>query len=116
MNDANLTRFDASGKITCLVTVPASMRDLQGPNHIDGHFDAQTIYVVNGQALARPACPAVLDGFTLREMPAPSTLLINDQPHAVTEATVELAFAHPGVYTLRVVCWPYIDGNYTLTR
>lgn len=109
-----LTRYDNSGRIIANHTVPQSMRDIQVGNFLDGHFDSATHYAVDGQAVPRPPCPAVLDGFTLSEVPVPSTLIVNGQSFEVTEAAVELSFSKPGQYNLRIACWPYLDGNFSL--
>lgn len=109
-----LTSYDDNGRIISNHTVPQSMRDIQVGNFLDGHFDSATHYVVGGQAVPRPPCPAVLDGLAFNGMPASSTLVVNGQSFEVTEATVELTFSKPGQYNLRIVCWPYLDGNFSV--
>lgn len=109
-----LTSYDDNGRIISMHTVPQSMRDIQVGNFLDGHFDSATHYVAGGQAAPRPPCPAVLDGRTLKGLPLPAVLHVNGNTYEVTEDTVELAFSTPGQYSLRLVCWPYLDGNFTV--
>lgn len=116
MKMAELSHYDADGRVTAFLTVPESMVDLQMNQVVYGRADPATEYVLDRTIALRPACPAVLDGLTLSGIVVPSTLFINDQPFDITEQTVALTFNHPGTYRLRLVCWPYIDGSFTVER
>jgi len=84
-----------------------------GLPYIEGDYGALH-YVVNGQVLPRPDCPAVLDGSALANVPAGSVIIINGQGYDCPEGgTVELEFDQPGQYTIRVTGWPYLDKEFT---
>lgn len=116
MKMAQLSHYDAQGRITAILTVPESMIDLQMDDVVYGKANAATEYVLDRTITPRPPCPAVLAGSTLSGMPVPSTLFINDKPFAITEDSATLTFANPGVYRLRLVCWPYLDGIFDVEQ
>lgn len=116
MKMIDLSVYDASGRVTAFMTVPDSMVNLQHDNVVHGRVDPATEYVADRTILPRPACPATLAGSTLSGMPVPSTLFINDKPFAITEDSVTLAFPNPGVYHLRLVAWPYLDGHFEVEQ
>jgi hypothetical protein len=62
-------------------------------------------------------CPAVLEGLTLVNLPVPCRIEITDptnetQTYEHDEDAVELEFAHPGEYRVRVLSVPYYPGEY----
>ncbi|MEY2680633.1 MAG: hypothetical protein RL661_864 [Pseudomonadota bacterium] len=80
---------------------------------IEGEYDNRTHYILNGQPTERPASPVTIDGRTLSDVPPGSTLWIDGESYEA-EGDVELDFAMPGTYKLRVVCFPYLDWEYDL--
>jgi hypothetical protein len=81
--------------------------------HVMGAFSSQDYYVVEGEAVERPASPVTIDGRTLSDVPSGSTLWIDGESYEA-EGDVELDFVMPGTYKLRVVCFPYLDWEYDL--
>ncbi|MGG5142813.1 hypothetical protein [Alcaligenes ammonioxydans] len=68
-----------------------------------------------GQARKRQACPATVDGLTLRGVRPGSTITIEGQQYECAEGgDVELSFQYPGTYEITVTRWPYLDGSYTI--
>lgn len=66
-----------------------------------------------GQARKRPACPAVIEGLTLRGVRPGSTITIEGQRYeCIDGGDVELSFQFPGTYDVMVTRWPYLDGRY----
>jgi len=80
--------------------------------YIEGHYSYED-WLENGTVQKRPACPASLNGTTLHDVPANSTIAINDQTYDCEDGgTVELEFDQPGTYHVRITCWPYLDGEF----
>lgn len=75
---------------------------------VEGEYDNRDFYILNGQPTERPASPVTLSDLTLLGVPAGSKLFINWEGYEA-EGDVELEFPLPGVYSLRVECWPYKD-------
>ena len=83
--------------------------DLNSSNpHVMGSYSADDYYVVDGEAVERPASPVTLSDLTLLAVPTGSTLTINGESYDA-EGDVELEFPLSGTYRLRVECWPYKD-------
>jgi hypothetical protein len=99
-------------------TCPESMVTLQkasgyqvatGPATLDRH------YVRAGEIAERPACPAVLRGQLLEQLPVPCDIVINTTSYRCEDASAQLNFSHPGTYQVRVVAFPYLDANFAIT-
>ena len=82
---------------------------------VEGEYDNRQWYILNGQPTERPASPVTLSNLTLQGVPAGSTLLINGEGYEGVEGNVELEFPLPGVYSLRVECFPYKDWEGEVT-
>ena len=80
-----------------------------GVAHAMGCYSAEDYYVVDGEAVERPASPVTLSDLTLLGVPTGSTLTINGERYENVEGDVELEFPLPGTYRLRAECWPYRD-------
>lgn len=106
----NITEYDDTGALTCFRAFSdEETYDLNSSNpHVMGSYSAEDYYVVEGEAVERPASPVTLSYLTLLAVPAGSTLTINGERYSA-EGDVELEFPLPGVYMLRVECWPYKD-------
>lgn len=66
-----------------------------------------------GQARKRQACPATVDGMTLRGVRPGSIIIIEGQQYECAEGgDVELSFQYPGTYEITVTRWPYLEGRY----
>ena len=84
------------------------LASMEGKTYVEGSYSGGTHYVVNGQPTQRPASPVTLDGMTLMDVPAGSTVLLDGQSYPA-EGDVELEFPLPGTYRLRVECFPYLE-------
>lgn len=88
---------------------------LEGMNEVvDGGYNNQTHYISNGQPTKRPASPITIDGMTLMNVPAASTLLIDGDSYEA-EGDVELEFPVQGTYKITVICFPYLDWSTEVT-
>lgn len=111
----NVTEYmQDSGEIRMMLSFPdietyqINMQD--GVGYIEGHHDGNFSYVdvsdTQPSIKARPASPVTRTDLTLLDVPTGSTLYINGERYAA-EGDVELEFPLPGVYSLRVECFPY---------
>jgi hypothetical protein len=87
-----------------------------GGSVVLGEGQPKTHYVKNGQSVARPANPAVLDGVTLKSLPVPCTITLEGVDHECTDDTCELSFSHPGTYPVKVSAWPMLDATFEVTQ
>ena len=67
----------------------------------------------------RSPCPAILDGATLRNLPAPCIVTVTDAAGARTEVAADapelaLEFDFPGSYAIRVRSIPHLDGEFSI--
>lgn len=113
----NISIYEPNGFITAVITADPQTIELNKQTHdlwIDGAWDKNTHYIKNNQALERPACPATLDGLTLRNLPTPCKIVINDKEYDVTDKTVTLEFDYPGKYLIKVIAFPYLYGEFEI--
>ena len=82
--------------------------------HVMGEYRGDEYYIADGEAVERPSSPVTLSDLTLLGVPTGSTLTINGESYEA-EGDVELEFPLPGVYSLRVECFPYRDWEGELT-
>jgi hypothetical protein len=108
---SNVIIYDTNtGKIICVGNlkeweIPATNEILyeNPPEDIGG-----THYVVNGNVLIRPTMPITVAGLVLSDIPANSTLWIDDDSYPCN-GNVTLSFEYPGTYSIRIECFPYSD-------
>lgn len=118
MNSISLYRKD-SGLVFQSVTGTETTLELNKQDDVsigfvEGLYEPGLFYVLGGEAMARPENPATLSGSTLSNVPVPSTIHINNESYPCEESTVELEFAHPGEYRIRVESWPYLDKEFEI--
>lgn len=71
-------------------------------------------YVSAGEVIARPDCPATLEGSQLTGLPVPSVITINGVAYPCEDDSAELEFDQPGSYQVVVSAWPYRDKEFTI--
>ena len=113
-----ITFYLPNGKIDYFLTGEQSVIDTtienSSGNYVQGIWDGETYYVENGQATPRPSNPATLDGLILSNLPVPCQIYINNTMYECDEATVELELTYSGKYKIRVVAFPYLDGEFEI--
>jgi hypothetical protein len=112
---------DATGRILNSAHMPESMFKIQVPpdgcSLVLGLGDPETHYVAGGAVAPRPACPAVLDGMTLTNLPAPCTITLEGVDYACADDTCELSFSHAGAFSVKVTpAWPMLDATFEVTQ
>lgn len=80
---------------------------------VDGEHDPATMYVNNGEAVARPVQATILDGTTLMHLPVPCVIEINGTEYECDDDTAELVFDQHATYNIVVRAWPYQDKEFT---
>lgn len=79
-----------------------------------GFVDRDIHYAPNGNITLRPNMPVKLEGNTLRGVPDGSFIQINNTTYEDCGGDVELEFSAPGTYKVLIICWPYINAEFTL--
>jgi len=74
-----------------------------------------THYVQGGKLVRKTACPAVLDGYVLRELPVPCRVSVDMTTYACEDDTAAIEIDQPGTYTITVRAVPHLDGVFALT-
>lgn len=113
----HISEYDeVTGEITCnRGFADEETYELNNANpHVMGSYPWADYYVVDGEAVERPASPVTLDGMTLMNVPPGSTLWIDGESYEA-EGDVGLDFPLPGTYQLRVVAWPHKDWEGEVT-
>lgn len=112
---------DATGKIVLTGLVPPKMIAYQvipaGGSLVEGVASIAADYILNGVITPRPVNPTTLTGLKLLNVPNPSTVTIAaDGAVQVTDGEVDMSFTQPGTYNIKVVSWPFLDGNFSVTQ
>ena len=121
----HISFYDATGKITGMASAePAVMEMLKEHSvnisnaqpFVEGDWAGKDVYVVNGTVTDRPACPAMLIENTLNNLPVPCEIKVNDATYQCTESSATLSFNQPGTYAIKIIAWPYLDGEFSIVN
>jgi hypothetical protein len=113
----DISIFEPNGVIIGIITADPVNIEINKQSHdlwIDGAWDSKTHYVSNGQAVARLANTATIDGLTLLNLPVPCKIVINSTVYDCTEPTADLEFDYPGVYKVTVEAFPYLNAEFEI--
>jgi hypothetical protein len=80
---------------------------------VDGSWYGKPYYALDGEAVLRPDCPAVIDGMVLTDLPVPCVLDINGTRYDADESEVELDLG-AGSFVIKVIAFPYLDGVFNV--
>jgi hypothetical protein len=116
-----------TGRIHRIVDAPNGLAQLQagdGESWVVGKSDDRTQYVSGGLIADRPAMSGALDKASIT---AAETATLTGPPAATVEIVgpvngsgtldadgIEIGSDVPGIYTVRVQLWPYLDAEYQL--
>ena len=111
-----ITEYDSEGRLGFIRGFSdEETYELNNQNpHIMGEYRGDEYYIADGEAVERPASPVTISDLTLQGVPDGATLTINGERYDA-EGDVELEFPLPGVYRLRVECFPYKDWEREVT-
>jgi len=109
--------YESNGFISATLqgdeAVIALNKELDESPYVDGLWDGATHYVLDGEVLDRPVCPAVLTGLVLTDLPTPCVIDINGTKYDSDDATVELDLGASS-HKITVIAFPYLDGVFNV--
>lgn len=127
---ANITTYDADGRIGTIISCPETMVDIQnipdGGGYVSGVFDERAYYVdvASCTVTTRPTMTASIDKLTMQHT---ETAILTGPEGAEVTITgpvsgaeildangLEISSDIPGTYTIKVSLFPYLDAEYTL--
>lgn len=113
-----ITFYLPNGEIDSMLTGDSSVIEATIPTselpYVEGAWDRLTHYVLDGEAVERPANPAVLTDLTLTNLPVPCKIVINGTEYESTESTVELDLPMINEYLITVVAFPCLDAEFEI--
>ena len=112
-----ITFFDNEGMILHTLQgsrIAIELNKSMNPNWVDGQWDTDKHYVLNGEPINRPVNPTQMDELTLINLPVPCKILINDNQYDITDSTVELELPMSAKYKIVVKCFPYLDAEFEI--
>lgn len=119
-----------TGQFYCIVQCPDELVLAQVPDglgYVEGDFSGEThwfdLNLKSGVERPSMPCsvgiPAVvangLDVATITNLPTPCIITVGGQSFEVDDGTVELTFDEPGVHTITLSAWPYVDHTVEIT-
>lgn len=114
----SISFYDSSGKVTSTISGDANYisfckESIDAP-YVDGDLYGKAVYINNGAVFDRPEMPIKIVGMVLENVPYPAKLFINDSEYLVEEGTIELTLPYPGIYKIKIECWPYLDKEFEI--
>ena len=115
MHQKSYIEHDDNGRIIAAMQLRSDAYEANrtNPNLIEGVASPATHYVKEGMVLDRPIQETFLDGNTLRNLPIPCQIQINDDIYECDDDNAELGFDFPMTYRVTVRAWPYLDAEFT---
>jgi len=117
--ESTATIFDHAGRHVQTVSgsleygVMPTIRGLGLP-YVMGEYD-NSYWLYGGVPRKRQSCPVSLDGHSLMGVRPDSIIVINGRTYDCPDGgDVELGFDQPGTYSIRVIRWPYLDGEFEI--
>lgn len=104
------TKYDEQGRILFHGDVPENLIDAQGENVCIGYESSNTHFVKDGAFSKRNVSPVRIgNDKTLQNIPIGAVIFINDQAYPAVDPVCSIEFTYPGIYRIRVECFPYLD-------
>ncbi|QTC00242.1 hypothetical protein JYG33_01855 [Alcaligenes sp. SORT26] len=114
----SITFYNENGEITGSLSGPPGIieanKELSSESWVEGKYSDESYYVIDGAVKAREEMKAVLHDTTLRQLPMPCEVFINQSVYKVEDGAVELVFDQPGLYKLRISAWPFLDKEFEI--
>ena len=112
-----ISYYDGQGKITGELSgddaVIELTKQLTPLPWVDGAWLGKPVYVLAGEVLDRPACPAIFDDGALINLPVPCVIDINGTKYDCDEDSAELDLG-AGSHKITVIAFPYLDGVFNV--
>jgi len=107
----------ATGEMDAVITCQEETVNLNTPTgfgRVDGAWDAQKYYVLNGVATAKTPMSPVVTGSTISNLPIPCTVLVDFVTYTVDDGVFEFSSPLPGPYKCIISAVPYLTTEVTL--
>lgn len=108
----DLTYYDeATGLILWSIGIPEEQIAIQDQNFVEGVFDSNTHYVLDGVATIRPSIDytVIADPYTISGLPIPCTATIDKVPYEITDGDIEITFDLSGNHVVQLEAFPYLS-------
>ena len=121
MNDDNIvfTLYKlATGEMDAVITCQEETADLNTPTgfgRVDGAWDSQKYYVLNGVATEKTLMSPIVSGWTISNLPIPCTVLVDFVTYQVDDGVFEFSSPLPGPYKCIISAVPYLTTEVTLS-
>lgn len=113
-----ITFYLPNGEIDSVLTGDSSVIQATIPISelpwVEGAWDRLTHYVLDGEAVERPANPAVLTDLTLTNLPVPCKIVINGTEYDCNDSQIDLDLPMINEYLITVVAFPYLDAEFEI--
>ena len=114
----NALAYDVnSGQIICAINLKSwenpGLGELRYENTPSDIAATHYVDIAHGipEVLPRPVMNLTVNGLNISGLPSGCKIYIEDQVYDWNSSTVDLTFNLPGLYKVRVACFPYIDFN-----
>ena len=108
-----ISYYDAEGRITGQLSGDAAVieltKELTTESWVEGEWFGKPVYVLDGEVLDRPVCPAIFEAGALINLPVPCVIDINGTKYDCNEESADLDLG-AGSHTITVIAFPYLDG------
>lgn len=107
----------ATGAMDAVISCQAQDADLNTPSgfgRIDGSWDNQKYYVLDGVATAKAPMSPVVTGSTISNLPIPCTVMVEWVTYNVDDGVFEFSSPLPGPYKCIISAVPYLTTEVTL--
>lgn len=114
--------YEENGRIALVISCPPGMAEQVIRLNTDLPYirviapvQSSEYYILNGALQLRPKSTAKLEGNMLKGVPAGASVTIEGQVYEADGSDIELSFAHPGTYEIKVEAFPQVDwtGTYS---
>lgn len=108
--------FDEAGRIICTMSVSHEVYMANAfikPRLLEGSGDPALQYVKDDKIVLRPTQQTTLEGQTLKNLPVPCQIKINNETYDCNDDIAELEFDMPITHRITVSSWPYLDAEFT---
>ncbi|MCC9163133.1 hypothetical protein LNA76_07295 [Alcaligenes sp. MMA] len=114
----SITFYKENGRITGSLSGPPGVinanKELSSESWIEGKYSAETYYVFEGAVREREDMEVIFEGGVLKNLPIPCEISINNKIYRIDDGVAELVFDQPGIYSLKISAWPFLDKEFEI--
>ena len=105
----DLTDGKITGTLIC--SEPCFEANVAGKTWIEGTYDLEEYYVVEGIATLRPSMGLTVTGSVISGIPQGATVTLGEQSFIIDDGIADIE-GYTGI--AKITCWPYLDAEVTL--